>query len=627
MKNYTLIFLKLFVLLCLSLPLQAQILPCSFMATPNPNHPGTVDFSMNPFAGNNVVWDFGDGTSGTGVQISHAYNTVGPVYVCVTALDSAQRIICTFCDTVFPNGNPTTCSFTSRIDPSDTLGMIFVSSGGPHSSVSWDFGDGSVGTGGAITHHYPSSGNYIVCMTVVDSTSGAGQTCTNCFPITVPGGPHGGNCSFTTSSTPAGGGTFTFASNSISTPNSTINWDFGDGTSGYGSAVTHTFPANGVYAVCMTELDSNALVICTNCDTVTVNNIPVNNCNFTYSANTTNYLSVQFSSQSLLGGNIIWDFGDGSTGSGAITNHTYTADGLYNVCITVQDLAGNTLCHSCHLINIRNPNQNLCNADFQAVSLGLMGYFIDLSSVNPATATYSWDFGDGNNSTLRFPQHQYSAPGTYTVCLNVTDSNCTDQYCAPLVVDTSINNPIFCNAYFVALQMAPYQLTVVNMSSGINLNFHWDFGDGTTSNQTYPSHSYANTGSYLLCLTVTGGGCTATYCDTVSVDSTGRILRLSGTGFTINVVSPDQLTGITHVQTENFVAIYPNPVADLLNVKIDSRGESSYRIFSFNGAEVASGIFNKDNNQLNTDEWESGFYMLEITRNDGLKNYRKIVKE
>jgi len=624
MKTTTLQLIKLFFIFCLSLPLQAQILPCTFMAVPDSSMNGTVHFSMNPAGGSNIVWDFGDGTTGTGVQTSHTYNSAGPFNVCVTELDSAGRVLCTSCNPVYPNGNPGSCSFSFIPDPHDSLGIIFTAAGGPHTSVDWDFGDASTGSGSTNTHHFPSPGTYIVCMTVVDSSSGTGA-CTSCFPVVISAG-QGTTCSFNVSTNPGGGGTFTFASNSTTAAQTT--WTFGDGNVGTGSPVTHSYAASGVYVVCMTELNALGTITCTSCDSVYVNTIPGANCQFTYSTSPLSYLDYIFTTANTSGGTMTWDFGDGtSTAVGNTVTHSYAVDGIYSVCNTLTDSQGNILCQTCQLVNVRNPNNPTCQADFQAVSLGLMGYYIDLSSVDPATASYAWDFGDGNSSTLRFPQHQYSTPGTYNVCLSVTDSNCVDQYCAPLVVDTTINNPVFCNAFFVTLQMAPYQLTVVNMSSGINLNFDWDFGDGTTSNQHYPSHTYANTGTYLLCLTVTGGGCTSTFCDTVSVDSTGRINRMSQAGFTINVVSPDQLTGISHIASEQFFSVYPNPVQDHLSILLDAKGESHYRVLNINGAEVNTGIFNDTKATLYTGDWSPGFYMLEITRNDGIRNYRKIVKE
>lgn len=628
MKNFTRTIIKALILIGLSFPLQAQILPCTFMAQPDPNHPGTINFVTNPAAGFTTVWDFGDSIHATGTQISHTYNSIGPFNVCISQTDSNGTVICSYCELVYPFGNPASCSFSFSNDPNDSLGIIFAASPGPHVSVSWDFGDGTTGTGDNVSHHFPQAGSYPVCMTVLDSTSSAGQTCTICYTVIVSG-PNTALCSFTFTGTPASSSTFSFISHSL--PGTNIQWSFGDGTGGFGPAITHTYTGTGNYLVCMNQLDSAGNVICTSCDTVSTNNIP-NNCNYTYSAVSSNYMEIHFSAQSAAGTSMTWDFGDGSTGTGNNVSHIFATDGVYMVCNTLYDSTMAVLCHTCKSITIQNPIHFICQANFQAVSLGLTGHFIDLSNVDPSTASYSWDFGDGHSSSVRFPQHAYAAPGTYTVCLNVSDSNCVDQFCSTLVVDTSHNNPIFCNAYFVTLQMAPFQLVVVNMSSGINLNFHWDFGDGTTSNLPYPNHTYANTGSYVLCLTVTnpftGAVCTSTFCDTVSVDSLGHIYRLNNAGFTINVLSPDQLTGIdNNAQATQFASVYPNPVQDLLKIEIQSKGETTYRVLSINGSEIANGIFYTEKNELKTSAWESGFYLMEITRADGAKNYQKIIKE
>src|SRR6185436_13879709 len=98
----------------------------------------------------------------------------------------------------------------------------------------------------------------------------------------------------------------------------------------------------------------------------------------------------------------------------------------------------------------------------------------------------------------RFPQHTYAVPGTYNVCLSITSGNCIDQFCSPILIDTT-SGPFNtgCQAFFAIVQLAPYQVSVVNLSGngvgGVNYSYLWDFGDGTTDNNPYPSHAYAST--------------------------------------------------------------------------------------------------------------------------------------
>lgn len=64
--------------------------------------------------------------------------------------------------------------------------------------------------------------------------------------------------------------------------------------------------------------------------------------------------------------------------------------------------------------------------------------FSDLTTTLDVINSWSWDFGDGNTSSLQDPVHTYSAPGTYDVCLTVVTSSCTKLYCEQVSV-TSVN--------------------------------------------------------------------------------------------------------------------------------------------------------------------------------------------
>jgi PKD repeat protein len=220
-------------------------------------------------------------------------------------------------------------------------------------------------------------------------------------------------------------------------------------------------------------------------------------------------------------------------------------------------------------------------------------------------------------------------PGMYNVCLTINDGSCTDTYCAMVQADTSVIVNPGCQAFFATVQLAPYQLAVVNFSSGMNLSFTWDFGDGSTSNQAYPSHQYASTGSYNLCLTVAdNNGCSDTYCDTISVDSMGYIFR-SLPGFTISVVSPAALAaGINDdIQPLRFTA-YPNPVSNMLTIERDANayGTASYRIYTLQGAAVMSGNLEAATTNIQLGQLANGAYLLEVMESNGFRSFRNLIK-
>src|SRR5882724_9379264 len=118
-----------------------------------------------------------------------------------------------------------------------------------------------------------------------------------------------------------------------------------------------------------------------------------------------------------------WDFGDGSaTVSTRNPSHTYSAGGSYTVTLTVTDNQGaqNAVTHP---VAPSQPNQPP-TAAFTASCSALTCSFTDQSSDPDGTiATWRWDFGDGSaTGTTRNPSHTYSAGGSYTVTLTVTDN-------------------------------------------------------------------------------------------------------------------------------------------------------------------------------------------------------------
>lgn len=598
---------------------------CSFTSSPD-STPNTVTFGANFSSASSFFWDFGDSTLGYTALITHTFPGQGTYNVCLYVLDSVGTIICTSCNPIVV-GNNGGCSFTATPDSANPYLIHFASGASAGSIVTWSFGDGNSGNGINESHLYNGNGPFAVCM-VVNNILGS---CTYCDSITV--GILPGNCAF--SSYPDSFNPDLIYFHAISVPigtGITVTWTFGDGGTGQGIDPHHTYSSSGVYNVCMTQTDLFGTAICTICSSINVNNSSAN-CSFYSSPDSLNTLLNYFQAASVFPNSVVtWTFGDGGVGQGPNEHHTYSSAGTYTVCMTQTDFFGTVLCTSCDTITV-SGNTPGCHANFIVANLALTGYFIDLSNVNAGTATYNWSFGDGSGSTVRFPQHTYSTPGTYTVCLTVNDNGCTDHYCSSLLVDTIINNPTTCQAMFAVIQIAPYQLAVVNLSTGINLNFLWDFGDGATSTQAYPSHHYNNIGTYNLCLTVTDPNpatpCTSTYCDTLSVDSLGNIYRGTLSGFDINVISPANLTSVQEISAAKLFSIYPNPVTSVLNVSItdEMKNAVTYKVYALDGTEVTSGTFTRNQNRLNASDWNAGAYILEVRNADGFKNYQKIIKE
>jgi PKD repeat protein/subtilisin family serine protease len=133
-----------------------------------------------------------------------------------------------------------------------------------------------------------------------------------------------------------------------------------------------------------------------------------------------------------------WNFGDGTTGSGKITSHTYAVGNTYNVVLTVTDDDGATDTET-KPVTVAPPNQPPVAA-FSFTTSGLTANF-DASASSDTDGTivsYGWSFGDMTTGSGKTTSHTYAAGGTYTVVLTVTDDDgATDTESKPVTVNDS----------------------------------------------------------------------------------------------------------------------------------------------------------------------------------------------
>jgi PKD repeat protein len=204
-----------------------------------------------------------------------------------------------------------------------------------------------------------------------------------------------------------------------------------------------------------------------------------------------NGLTVQFTDAST--GSISqygWDFGDGSSAAEQNPQHAYGQAGTYNVTLTVVGMDGTSNSQT-QQVTVSAPVQ----ANFSAQPNGLTVQFTDQST--GSITQYLWDFGDGQNSGEQNPQHTYQAAGTYNVTLTVTDSS-GQTNSATQQVTASV--PLQAN---FSAQATDLTVQFADQSSGQVAQYVWDFGDGQTSNEQNPQHTYQVAGTFNVSLTIT----------------------------------------------------------------------------------------------------------------------------
>jgi PKD repeat protein len=117
------------------------------------------------------------------------------------------------------------------------------------------------------------------------------------------------------------------------------------------------------------------------------------------------------------------------------------------------------------------------------------------------TTSWKWNFGDGTTSTDQNPAHTYSAAGSYTVTLAASNGNGTNSISSAIAVLQPVL-PVADFSSSITSGYAPLSVQFTDLSKNA-AQWNWNFGDGTTSTEESPAHTYSAAGSYTVSLTAT----------------------------------------------------------------------------------------------------------------------------
>lgn len=259
-------------------------LAASFAALPNPALVlETVSFDASGTTGSadstgalvacgtrcTYAWNFGDGSTSSGVTTFHAYRAIGTYITTLVVTDSfGAQSQTTRTVTVNP-GTPPTVSFTVSPSSAGVDQTIFLNATASRPATGrtivqfdWDLGDGNKASGMTTTHSYKSVGTYQVTLRVTDDAGSIGQTTSSITISATAGLP---TAAFVVSPTqPAvnqqaffdASGSRPFVSGQ---PIVTYRWDFGDGSpdeSSENTRANHVYRRAGIYVVRLTVTDS-----------------------------------------------------------------------------------------------------------------------------------------------------------------------------------------------------------------------------------------------------------------------------------------------------------------------------------------------------------------------------------
>jgi PKD repeat protein len=607
-------------------------------------------------------WQFDDGSTSTLPNPTHTYAVAGTYNVCLTVVGvNAQGVKCKdqFCIPIKVEGCGDTkpCQLYPKFDfkvEKCTVNFIDYSTAGPGTTITnwyWDFDDGTTSTLQNPSHVYATSGTYNVCLVIVGNNGITKCKEQLCLKVTVDGCgntmPCGVKPLFQFKIDKC---TVYFVDQSGTNPGTTItswNWTFGDGNTSNLQNPVHTYAVAGTYTVCLTTYAKNANgEECKNtyCFPVTVEGCgQVDPCgvkplfDFKTDKCTVYFVDQTGTNTGTTITNWYWDFDDGNTSSLQNPVHAYTTAGTYNVCLTAYGVnaAGveckNTYCKKVTVDGCGQIEPCKVAAKFDYKVDGCTVYFADYSATAPGTViTYwEWSFGDGITVTgIQNPSHTYAAPGNYVACLIIVGTNtttgeqCKDKVCLDITVKDC--EPKACAVYpkfdFKVDKCTVYFTDYSAVGPGtIITNWHWEFGDGTTSTLPNPTHTYAAAGTYEVCLTVVG------------VDATGKQCK-DRICIKVDVLNCD--TGLfPDKKAADLVEVYPNPAQDLVKIKfkLNTAGQVTIFIADIQGRildVIQDGQMIAGNHILT---WNSnihpGVYLITIKTDAGIEQKQLLIQE
>ncbi len=451
--------------------------------------PLLVDFAnASTGAASEFFWDFGNGNTSTQqIPPTQTYFTdstfsIYTVTLITTNLCGADT---STAEVLVESANVVAAAEASILEGCVPLEVDFTNFSSANATIDWDFGDGNTSSSSDPTHIFTEPGDYTVIQ-YANSDCGYDTTAIDItvYPAPAVGFDHPENiCS---------GEDVSFVNTSINTTGNF--WDFGDGNTSTLNNPVHTYTTPGTYTITLTGVSAANQCNATHSSTITVLELP----SASFEPSTTYGcapLNVQFVNHSTNALFYQWDFGDGNTSIEEEPEHVFEAEGTYQVTLLATDANGCFEDFTIFNIIVRpKPEAAFDFEKAQACGLPATIYFENLSQ---GGIDYEWSFGEGTTSPFTNPTHTYTEAGTYEVMLITNNQfSCSDT--------TTMNIDVFeyptASVEIESMSGCEPLEVHFNNTSAFSNNYVWDFGDGTTSTESDPVHTYTESGDYEVTL-------------------------------------------------------------------------------------------------------------------------------
>lgn len=523
--------------------------------------PVTVNFTNNTTLNTvgtppavSYLWDFGDGTTSTALNPSHDYTQEGNFTVRLTAT-TADGCTQTITESSFIEIATIQSNFTIQQPLCSGTALTFTNTTLPAPvSARWTFSDGTVQNTINATKTF-APGTYQVTMTAV-TADGCQASVTRPFTITAPP-----TVNFTTLPATACYIPVNAQFTTTGTGATSWLWDFADGTTGTVQNPSHTYTAEGTYTVRLTGTSAAG------CITSATNTLTIRRPQLTITGPTTGCVPLNATFRPTVTTTdpvtaYNWNFGDGTTSTDVVPQHTYTQQGTYTVTLVITTQTG---CTQTATITVRVGTP--VNVDFtvdrtngcQPVSFR----FTDLTTPATAGLQWAWVFqetdGTVGTSAVQNPNYVFNTIGLHDVTLTVTNNGCSRTITKPAYIEIFppvarfIVEPTDCNT--------PFQRTFTDDSdfgTSTITTWAWNFGDGTTSIEQSPTHTYAAAGIYTVRLTVSNGSCTSTRTTTVRIIDQKPVIHVNANAVCLGTAVSFSVDPISSTVMQSFTWDFGN---------------------------------------------------------------------
>jgi gliding motility-associated-like protein len=367
----------------------------------------------------------------------------------------------------------------------------------------WDFGNGQISSAQNPTIIYTTAGTYTVILITKNSSGSSSITKTDyisVFPFPTPDF----KANLQTACVPA-----TVQFTDLSTPGQGAitkwDWDFGDGGTSNASGPSHLFPQTGYYNIKLTVTNAGGCA-----KDVTfyryVRVVSGVQPDFTWtqtSASCSAPFNITFNNQTSGPGTLTYEW-DLATGTSSATNPstTYPSDIPYTIKLKATSDLGCSGTTS-KTVSFKGNPPVITAPDSACLNTPVS--FLNGSS--PAPVSSSWNFGDGATSGVTNPSKTYTALGTYTVTLTNTNTSCTASASKSIKIINS--QPITFTADNTGTCKTPFTVNFQDQTPA-STSWLWNFGDGSTSTEKDPSHTYNSPGAFDVTLSSSSSGCSGT---------------------------------------------------------------------------------------------------------------------